>query len=443
LIRCKYFDNINIIERKVYMDYKEAVAWLENRNIPLGEFTLDNIRALLEIFNRPQDKLKIIHITGTNGKGSVASFITNALIENNYSVGKFTSPYITNIREEIEVNREVISEDDFAKLASEVRKEVEELDKKEIFVSGFEILTSIAYIYFARKSLDFAVMEVGMGGRVDATNVMEKSIPVFCHIALDHANILGDTLEKIAKEKGGIIKENSHVFSYPQAEEAKGKLKSLAKEKSSSFNDFDFDEVEIISSNEFGNKFNFKDYKDLETSLVGDHQAYNAALALMVLEYLRKDYKLDKEKIKEGIKKAKNIGRIECLSRDPLIVVDGSHNLDSIEGIEKSVKKFTYNKLILGFSLLKDKDHKHILEKIEGLADKLVLTEIDNDRRTDIDLLEKEFKEISSKEIFAIKDRREAVEKTLDLAGEGDMILWCGSLYLIKDIRKIILEKLK
>lgn len=425
------------------MDYKEAVAWLENRNIPLGEFTLDNIRALLEIFNRPQDKLKIIHITGTNGKGSVASFITNALIENNYSVGKFTSPYITNIREEIEVNREVISEDDFAKLASEVRKEVEELDKKEIFVSGFEILTSIAYIYFARKNLDFAVIEVGMGGRVDATNVMEKSIPVFCHIALDHANILGDTLEKIAKEKGGIIKENSHVFSYPQDEEAKEKLKSLAKEKSSSFNDFDFDEVEIISSNEFGNKFNFRDYKDLETSLVGDHQAYNAALALMVLEYLRKDYKLDKEKIKEGIKKAENIGRIECISRDPLIVVDGSHNLDSIEGIEKSVKKFSYNKLILGFSLLKDKDHKHILEKIEGLADKLVLTEIDNDRRTDIDLLEKEFKEISSKEIFAIKDRREAVEKTLDLAGEGDMILWCGSLYLIKDIRKIILEKLK
>lgn len=424
------------------MDYKEAVAWLENRNIPLGEFTLDNIKALLEIFNKPQDKLKIIHITGTNGKGSVASFITNALIENNYSVGKFTSPYITNIREEIEVNREVISEEDFAKLASEVRKEVEELDKKEIFVSGFEILTSIAYIYFARNNLDFAVMEVGMGGRVDATNVMEKSIPVFCHIALDHANILGDSLEKIAREKGGIIKENSHVFSYPQAEEAKKELKKISKEKSSSFSDFEFEEVEIISSNEYGNKFNFRTYKDVEISLIGDHQAYNAALALMVLEYLRKDYKLDPDKIKEGLKRAENIGRTECLSRDPLIVVDGSHNLDSIEGIEKSVKKFTYNKLILGFSLLKDKDHKHILEKIERLADKIVLTEIDSDRFTDIDLLEKEFKEISDKKIFAIKDRKEAVEKTLELAGEGDMILWCGSLYLIKDIRKIILEKL-
>lgn len=442
LIRYKYFDIISIIERKVDMDYKEAVAWLENRNIPLGEFTLDNIKALLKIFNKPQDKLKIIHITGTNGKGSVASFIINALIENNYSVGKFTSPYITNIREEIEVNREVISEEDFAKLASEVRKEVEELDKKEIFVSGFEILTSIAYIYFARKNLDFAVMEVGMGGRVDATNVMEKSIPVFCHIALDHANILGDSLEKIAREKGGIIKENSHVFSYPQAEEAKEELKKISKEKSSRFSDFEFDEVEIISSNEYGNKFNFRTYKDVEISLIGDHQAYNAALALMVLEYLRKDYKLDPDKIKEGLRRAENIGRTECLSRDPLIVVDGSHNLDSIEGIEKSVKKFTYNKLILGFSLLKDKDHKHILEKIERLADKIVLTEIDSDRFTDIDLLEKEFKEISDKEIFAIKNRREAVEKTLELAGEGDMILWCGSLYLIKDIRKIILEKL-
>ena len=161
------------------MNYKEAVTWLENRNIPLGEFTLDNIKELLKIFDKPQDKLKIIHITGTNGKGSVASFIASALRENNYKVGKFTSPYITNIREEIEINNEEISEEDFAKLATEVREKVEELDEKKIFVSGFEILTSIPFIYFARNNLDFAVMEVGMGGRVDATNVMEKSMADF------------------------------------------------------------------------------------------------------------------------------------------------------------------------------------------------------------------------------------------------------------------------
>lgn len=424
------------------MNYREAVTWLENRNIPLGEFTLDNIKELLKIFDKPQDKLKIIHITGTNGKGSVASFIASALRENNYKVGKFTSPYITNIREEIEINNEEISEEDFAKLATEVREKVEELDEKKIFVSGFEILTSIAYLYFARNNLDFAVMEVGMGGRVDATNVMEKSIPVFCHISLDHANILGDTIGKIAHEKGGIIKENSHVFSYPQDEEARAELKKLSKKKNSSFEEFSQDEVEILSSNEEGNVFNFRAHKNVEISLIGDHQALNASLALMVLDFLKKDYRLDEEKIKEGLKKAKNIGRTECLSKDPLIIIDGSHNLDSIERIEESVKKFSYNKLILGFSLLKDKDHAHILRKIENIADKIVLTEIDSDRHTDLKDLEAEFKKFSKKEIYPIKDREEAVEKTLSLAGEGDMILWCGSLYLIKDIRKIILEKL-
>lgn len=424
------------------MNYREAVTWLENRNIPLGEFTLDNIKELLKIFDKPQDKLKIIHITGTNGKGSVASFIASVLRENNYKVGKFTSPYITNIREEIEINNEEISEEDFAKLATEVREKVEELDEKKIFVSGFEILTSIAYIYFARNNLDFAVMEVGMGGRVDATNVMEKSIPVFCHISLDHANILGDTIGKIAHEKGGIIKENSHVFSYPQDEEARAELKKLSKEKNSSFEEFSQDEVEILSSNEEGNIFNFRNHKNVEISLIGDHQAINASLALMVLDFLKKDYRLDEEKIKEGLKKAKNIGRTECLSKDPLIIIDGSHNLDSIERIEESVKKFKYKKLILGFSLLKDKDHAHILRKIENIADKIVLTEIDSDRHTDLKDLEAEFKKFSKKEIYPIKNREEAVEKTLSLAGEGDMILWCGSLYLIKDIRKIILEKL-
>lgn len=424
------------------MNYREAVTWLENRNIPLGEFTLDNIKELLKIFDKPQDKLKIIHITGTNGKGSVASFIASALRENNYKVGKFTSPYITNIREEIEINNEEISEEDFAKLATEVREKVEELDEKKIFVSGFEILTSIAYIYFARNNLDFAVMEVGMGGRVDATNVMEKSIPVFCHISLDHANILGDTIGKIAHEKGGIIKENSKVFSYPQDEEARAELKKLSKEKNSSFYEFSQDEVEILSSNEEGNVFNFRAHKNVEISLIGDHQALNASLALMVLDFLKKDYGLDEEKIKEGLKKAKNIGRTECLSKDPLIIIDGSHNLDSIERIEESVKKFKYKKLILGFSLLRDKDHDHILRKIENIADKIVLTEIDSDRHTDLKELEAEFKKFSRKEIYPIKNREEAVEKTISLAGEGDMILWCGSLYLIKDIRKIILEKL-
>ena len=424
------------------MDYKKLVDWLENRNIPLGEFTTDNIRTLLKFFQKPQDKLNIIHITGTNGKGSVASFISSSLKENDYKVGKFTSPYITNICEEIEINGEEISEKDFAKIAEEVKEKVELLDKKKIFVSGFEILTTIAYIYFIRKDVDFAIMEVGMGGRVDATNVMKKSIPVFAHISLDHANILGDTVGKIAREKGGIIKENSNVFSYPQDQKAKEELKKICREKNSIFNEFKENEIEILSSDEFGSKFNFRDYKNVEISLIGEHQIYNASLALMVLDSLKEKYNLNDEKIKLGIKKAKNLGRIECLSKNPLIVIDGSHNLDSIEKLVENIKKFKYNKLILGFSLLKDKDHLNILKKVENIADKIVLTEIDNERFTDVESLYSEFEKISDKEVFAIKNRGEAVKKTFEIAEKGDLILWCGSLYLIKDIRKIILDEI-
>lgn len=424
------------------MDYKKLVDWLENRNIPLGEFTTDNIRTLLKFFQKPQDKLNIIHITGTNGKGSVASFISSSLKENDYKVGKFTSPYITNICEEIEINGEEISEKDFAKIAEEVKEKVELLDKKKIFVSGFEILTTIAYIYFIRKDVDFAIMEVGMGGRVDATNVMKKSIPVFAHISLDHANILGDTVGKIAREKGGIIKENSNVFSYPQDQKAKEELQKICRKKNSIFNEFKENEIEILSSDEFGSKFNFRDYKNVEISLVGEHQVYNASLALMVLDSLKEKYNLNDEKIKLGIKKAKNLGRIECLSKNPLIVIDGSHNLDSIEKLVENIKKFKYNKLILGFSLLKDKDHLNILKKVENIADKIVLTEIDNERFTDVESLYSEFEKISDKEVFAIKNRGEAVKKTFEIAEKGDLILWCGSLYLIKDIRKIILDEI-
>jgi bifunctional protein folC len=424
------------------MDYKKLVDWLENRNIPLGEFTTDNIRTLLKFFQKPQDKLNIIHITGTNGKGSVASFISSSLKENDYKVGKFTSPYITNICEEIEINGEEISEKDFAKIAEEVKEKVELLDKKKIFVSGFEILTTIAYIYFVRKDVDFAIMEVGMGGRVDATNVMKKSIPVFAHISLDHANILGDTVGKIAREKGGIIKENSNVFSYPQDQKAKEELQKICRKKNSIFNEFKENEIEILSSDEFGSKFNFRDYKNVEISLIGEHQIYNASLALMVLDSLKEKYNLNDEKIKLGIKKAKNLGRIECLSKNPLIVIDGSHNLDSIEKLVENIKKFKYNKLILGFSLLKDKDHLNILKKVENIADKIVLTEIDNERFTDVESLYSEFEKISDKEVFAIKNRGEAVKKTFEIAEKGDLILWCGSLYLIKDIRKIILDEI-
>lgn len=425
------------------MDYIESINWLENRPAPLGDFTTNNIKKLLERLQKPQNHGETIHITGTNGKGSVASFISNALVENNYIVGKFTSPYLLDIRESIQINGEFIPKENFVKNLKFIKKEIEILDKENIIVSSFEILTSIAYLYFKEQNTDFNIIEVGMGGRVDATNVEDENISVFCHISMDHMGILGNTLKEIAYQKGGLIRKNSFAFSYPQYKEAKEELVKISSESNTSFVDFKFEEVEIIKSDNEKTVFNFRNFKNVKTYLIGEYQAYNASLALMVLEHLKKSYHLDDEKIKNGISKSKNIGRLEILYSSPQILIDGSHNEASINMLVENINKFSYDKLILGFSVLRDKNHDKILSKVEKLADKIILTEIDNERYTPLKDLKEEFEQITDKEIYAIKDRKKAVEKTIELAAANDLILWCGSLYLIKDIRKIILEILK
>ena len=425
------------------MDYTESINWLENRPVPMGDFTTNNIKKLLERLQKPQNHGETIHITGTNGKGSVASFLSNALVENNYTVGKFTSPYLLDIRESIQINGEFIPKENFVKNLKFIKKEIEILDKENIIVSSFEILTSIAYLYFKEQNTDFNIIEVGMGGRVDATNVEDENISVFCHISMDHMGILGNTLKEIAYQKGGLIRKNSFAFSYPQYKEAKEELVKISSESNTSFVDFKFEEVEIIKSNNEETIFNFRNFKNVKTSLVGEYQAYNASLALIVLEHLKKNYNLNDEKIKIGISESQNIGRLELISKYPLILIDGSHNEASINMLVKNINKFSYDKLILGFSVLRDKNHDKILSKVEKLADKIILTEIDNERYTPLKDLKEEFEQITDKEIYAIKDRKKAVEKTIELAAANDLILWCGSLYLIKDIRKIIFEILK
>lgn len=425
------------------MDYTESINWLENRPVPMGDFTTNNIKKLLERLQKPQNHGETIHITGTNGKGSVASFLSNALVENNYTVGKFTSPYLLDIRESIQINGEFIPKENFVKNLKFIKKEIEILDKENIIVSSFEILTSIAYLYFKEQNTDFNIIEVGMGGRVDATNVEDENISVFCHISMDHMGILGNTLKEIAYQKGGLIRKNSFAFSYPQYKEAKEELVKISSESNTSFVDFKFEEVEIIKSNNEETIFNFRNFKNVKTSLVGEYQAYNASLALIVLEHLKKNYNLNDEKIKIGISESQNIGRLELISKYPLILIDGSHNEASINMLVENINKFSYDKLILGFSVLRDKNHDKILSKVETLADKIILTEIDNERYTPLKDLKEEFEQITDKEIYAIKDRKKAVEKTIELAAANDLILWCGSLYLIKDIRKIIFEILK
>lgn len=403
------------------------------------DFTVENVAFLLEKLNNPQDRIKTIHISGTNGKGSLVFYLENALFFNNYKVGTFTSPYMTDINDSIEINGQKISNEDYENTLAKIYPIILEMDKINKYVTGFEIQVAAAFLYFYEKKVDVAIIEVGMGGRFDATNVMKSPLlSAFTSISLDHANLLGKTLKEIAWNKGGIIKKSRPTFLYPQKDEVYKELKEIADGNNSEIYKFDFSEINIINEDINGNEFSFREYKNVRTSLIGRHQAYNASLALSILSYLKNFFVLDDEKIRQGIYKTTNPARLEIISDKPLILMDGSHNEESINSLISNLDKFNYEKLILGFSILRDKEREKIIKKLAKYADTVVLTEIDSDRKSDINDLCNIFKSYTDKKIYMETDIEKAVNKTLELSSKKDLILWCGSLYLMKDIRHFL-----
>ncbi|MDO5040595.1 MAG: folylpolyglutamate synthase/dihydrofolate synthase family protein [Peptoniphilus sp.] len=419
------------------MDY---INWMLDRGDPQGGYSLDNVKALLNLLGNPQDKIKILHVAGTNGKGSLLNYLSTTLTNSNIKCGEFISPYVDGICEAVKINNEYISLEDFTAYLERIYELVLQLDSKGMYVTTFEIFSAMSYLYFYEQRVDIALIEVGMGGRTDGTNTMKSPLAtVITPISFDHVAILGNTLEEIAYQKGGIIKENSPLFLYPQRPEALEVLKEIAEDKNAPIHSFTFDEVEILRSDTGGNVFNFRNHKNVRTSLIGEHQAYNAALALMILDELRSTFELSEEVILKSIFETKNIARLEVLSQNPTLIIDGSHNLEGMEALLKTLKLFDYDRLIVGFSMLKDKDVTHISEKLLPLADEIVLTEINNPRKSSVEDLYDKLKHIST-DIHKIPHRREAFEKTLSLAQPSDLILWCGSLYLMADIRKYARE---
>ncbi|MDU4448150.1 MAG: cyanophycin synthetase, partial [Anaerococcus vaginalis] len=235
--------------------------------------------------------------------------------------------------------------------------------------------------------------------------------------------------------KAGIIKKNVPVFIYPQVKEAFDIILKEANEKNSKIHKFDFDEIKIKTQNDNYNEFDFRNYKNIKTSLIGKVQIYNACNAINFLDYFKEEFFLDENIIKEGIFESKNSGRMELISKNPKVLIDGSHNKESIDALIKSLKLFKYNRLIVGFSVLKDKDYDYIIENLSSIADEIVITKVDNPRAFDLGELEKIVGEKFAN-VKAIDDIKNAYEYSKQIAKENDLVLWCGSLYLIGEIIK-------
>lgn len=411
------------------------IDWIYDLGPRNEDRSLRNMKALMDRLGNPQDKIKVIHVAGTNGKGSTCNFIYSVLSKK-FRCGIFVSPYMGLMTESMKINGQAISAKDFCSYIDRLKPIVEELRNAGHPITYFEAQTAIMYLYFYDQDVDVAVVEVGLGGLNDATNVIRSPLAsLIATISLDHLGVLGSNVLEIAEKKAGIIKKDRPVFVYPQDEKVLKVFKDRAKELKSPLYTFSKDEVKIIEMNEGYNEFAFRAYGDLKTRLIGIHQLYNASLAVMFLDYFKDYFSLSSEDIVDGIFASANPGRLELISSNPRVLVDGSHNAEAIAAMKESLKVFSYDKLIVGFSILKDKDYDYTIRELAEIADEMIVTSVDNPKRAfAMDELKAEVQKFR-KQVYVIEDRKEAYEFSKSLAGPSDLVLWCGSLYLVRDIR--------
>jgi len=432
------------------LNYQEALEWIHS----IGRFGikpgLERMNRMMELLDNPHRKLKVIHLAGTNGKGSTAAFLSRVLEEGGYQVGLYTSPYLEAFTNRMSINGRDISGNRLVELVNKIKPLVEEIsgDPSLGQMTEFEVVTSIALKHFADESPDFVLMEVGLGGRLDATNVVEDPlVVVITNIGLEHTEVLGDTIEKIAAEKAGVIKEGASVVTAASKPEALEVIREKCRERGASlFNIWENISWERVNSSLEGQIFRYNNpggfnFNELYITLLGEHQVINAITAVAVLEVLRsKGMKIDPGTIKEGLKETRWAGRLEVMSRNPLLIMDAAHNIDGVTSLRKSLEEqITYHNLILVIGILGDKDLEAMLGEIVPLADRLIITRPESPRAAPPERVALEAKKYTSGEIILEESIPEAVKLSLSLAGEGDLVLVSGSLYTISEARKAFL----
>lgn len=427
----------NIVELLQDLDYEEALNWIEQRarfGIKLG---LKNIRTLLERLGNPEQRVPCFHIAGTNGKGSVSTYLSYILEEAGYKTGLFTSPFIESFRERFQINHQNISKAQLLKKIQHIKNIVQDMEKENMVPTHFEILTAICFDYFAEEKVDFAVMEVGLGGLYDSTNIIEKPVAsLITTIDYDHTEYLGDTLPEIATQKAGIIKENCPVFLYPNPVEVMETIQNIAKEKNAPCFSYEKNKVQNISVSPKGTDFDFQNQRYF-VPMSGEHQAYNASLAVLTVEELRKQKRIQfsNEELSKALSKAKLIARMELLQENPMLVLDGSHNMQGIHALKKNLSNYNYHHLILGIGILKDKKHMEMVQTIVPHANTVIVTEIPMERKLSAEDLAEEIRPLNDS-VLIEKNIDNALALSISLAKADDLVLWCGSLYLMGEIRK-------
>ena len=426
------------------MRYEEAMKYITEVGNFGSNYGLERTHKLLEYLGNPEKELKFIHIAGTNGKGSTTSMITEILIGAGYKVGMYTSPFIEEFEERIQINRNNIPKEILATLMDEIKIAVDKvIEDGYNHPTEFEIITVLMLLYFKKENIDFGVIEVGLGGTLDSTNVITPILQVITSISFDHTNLLGNTLEEIAGEKAGIIKKEIPTVIYPQQEEALKVIKNKCLEMGSDLyiaNNENLKFENVVNRDKPYQLLKYNNEIDILLPLLGEHQIINLSVAMKAIEVLN-NRNITDISVGSIVKSIKNVtwkGRLEVLSNNPYVVIDGAHNIQGIETLSRNIKKyFKYNNLYLILGILADKDVDEMVKVITPMAKKVYAVTPNSIRAELAEDLKNEIIKYNEN-CQAYDDYKEAYLTALNDADENDLILASGSLYMVGDMRKII-----
>ena len=437
--------------KKPFGDYAQAIAYLfdktdyekqEHVRYNVTTFSLDRMRRLLSLVGDPHTKISTVHIAGTKGKGSTATMLAKMLESNGYAVGLYTSPHLVHLHERIMVNSQMVTEEEMLGLMNRIHSAVETLSKENDPPTFFEIMTALAFMYFVDRHVDIGVIETGLGGRLDSTNVILPKVVGITSLSIDHKQQLGNTLNLIAMEKAGVMKEGVPTVTVQQEPEAMSVLKTHAVETKSPLSvtgtDIDFS-YRFETSREHGPHTRIclstptSKFEHLRVPLYGRHQAINCGLALALLDKLKSaGYTIDTEKAAEGLHQVRLAGRMEMICGDPRIMIDGAHNAASIRALIHAIgQNIPYDSMVVIFGCNSDKDIPGILAELQYGADKVIFTRSSCPKAMSPQDLADQYVELCGKMCQTASTLGEALQLARSAVGREDLICITGSFYLI------------
>ena len=416
------------------MNAEQAIAYIHSvcwkGSIP----GLGRTQELLEKMGNPEKKLKFVHIAGTNGKGSTAAMTASILSKAGYRTGLYTSPYIYRFHERIQVDGVEISDEDLTEITEYVKPLADSMAQSP---TEFELVCCIAFEYFYRKKCEIVVLEVGMGGAWDATNVIEvPEVAVITNIGLDHTEYLGDTVEKIAETKSGIFKPHGHGVVYRSTPSVEAVYERVCAERGVSLRKADFDGLVLKAHTLEGQVFDCGSRKNLVLPLLGDHQLHNASVVLSIADTLiGEGWKISERNIYDGIRDVRWPGRFDIVCRKPLFIIDGGHNPQCIEALVKNIQDYLAGKKVVALTgVLADKDYADMYKPVMPLVDRFVCITPPNPRKLEAEQLARYLRQAGA-QAQASESILDGVKQAMDLAGDDGVVLCFGSLYSIGGIR--------